>query len=106
MTSTESEFVTPTEAAKILGVTRRTVDRYAAEGRLNKLHITARQVLFARAQVLRIRPDNLARSMLEAVEESAPAVPDDRLINPGPRGHERPVQPTPIRGRAFGPAGG
>lgn len=101
MTSTESEFVTPTEAAKILGVTRRTVDRYAAEGRLNKLHITARQVLFARAQVLRIRPDNLARSMLEAVKEGAPAVPD----NPGPRGRERPID-APIHGRAFGPAGG
>lgn len=96
MTSTESEFVTPREAAEILKVTRRTVDRYAAEGRLNKMHVTARHVLFSRADVDRLITHTLGESTPPAREP---------LDSPDPRGRERPID-APIHGRAFGPAGG
>lgn len=87
-----SEFVTPKEAAEILRVTRRTVDRYAAEGRLTKRHVTARHVLFLREQV-------------ENLLQDGPVPVLTALDNPAPRGRERPID-APIHGRAFGPAGG
>lgn len=88
MTSTESEFVTKREAAGILRVSTRTVDRYADEGRLTKHHASARLCLFVRAEVV----------ALVRGQESGDS--------PGPRGHEAALTPDPIRGRAFGPAGG
>lgn len=58
----DEEYITVQEAAELLGVKRRTVERYAEEGRLTRYRRgVRRQVFFNRKQVetlLEIRPED------------------------------------------------
>jgi excisionase family DNA binding protein len=49
------EYVTADEACGILGVTRRTLDRYADTGRIRKYRRGIRNVVFRRADVERLK---------------------------------------------------
>ena len=49
------EYVTADEACGILGVTRRTLDRYADAGRIRKYRRGIRNVVFRRADVERLK---------------------------------------------------
>lgn len=50
--SADEEFMTPAEARKRVGVTRRTFQRYVADGRITAAHYTpAGHARFARADV-------------------------------------------------------
>jgi excisionase family DNA binding protein len=51
----EGEYVTADEACNILGVTRRTLDRYADAGRIRKYRRGIRNVVFRRIDVERLR---------------------------------------------------
>ena len=51
----EAEYVTSDEACDILGVTRRTLDRYADAGRIRKYRRGIRNVVFRRAEVERLK---------------------------------------------------
>ena len=51
----EGEYVTADEACNILGVTRRTLDRYADTGRIKKYRRGIRNVVFRRADVERLK---------------------------------------------------
>ncbi|RFC54877.1 helix-turn-helix domain-containing protein [Brumimicrobium aurantiacum] len=46
------EVLTPTEAAEYLGVSRRTVDRAAEDGKLNKYRINGGQRVFYKKEEL------------------------------------------------------
>jgi excisionase family DNA binding protein len=51
----EGEYVTADEACNILGVTRKTLDRYAKAGRIRKYRRGIRNVVFKRADVERLK---------------------------------------------------
>ena len=51
----EGEYVTADEACDILGVTRRTLDRYADAGRIRKYRRGIRNVVFRRIDVERLK---------------------------------------------------
>ena len=51
----EGEYVTADEACDILGVTRRTLDRYADSGRIRKYRRGIRNVVLRRADVERLK---------------------------------------------------
>lgn len=52
----EDEYLTPEEAASILGVSRRTVDRYATTGKLRRYRKRFR-VMFLRTEVEALREE-------------------------------------------------
>lgn len=49
------EYITADEACDILGVTRRTLDRYADSGRIRKYRRGIRNVVFRRVDVARLK---------------------------------------------------
>ena len=51
---TEREWLTPQQAADILGVTRMTVYRYAWAGKINITHLTKRTVRINRREIERL----------------------------------------------------
>lgn len=53
----EGEYVTADEACDILGVTRRTLDRYAESGRIRKYRRGIRNVVFRRTDVERLKSE-------------------------------------------------
>ena len=53
----DEEFLTAEEARISLGVTRRTLDRYAEDGRIKKYRRGIRSVLFKRVDVERLKQE-------------------------------------------------
>lgn len=53
----DEEFLTAEEARIALGVTRRTLDRYADTGRIKKYRRGIRSVVFKRADVQRLKQE-------------------------------------------------
>ena len=51
----EGEYVTADEACDILGVTRRTLDRYVDAGRIRKYRRGIRNVVFRRIDVEKVK---------------------------------------------------
>ena len=100
-----ADLMTRDELAEYAGVTPRTVDRWATAGKLTR-HKSARGARKGLTRYSRKQADELIKFAPETEEtaspEPEPATPD----GPGPRGRERSLSPEPIRGRAFGPAGG
>jgi excisionase family DNA binding protein len=62
------EYLTPEEACAILGVSRRTLERYANAGRIRKYRRGIRNVFFRRSEVERLR-DELSEIRPEDEEE-------------------------------------
>jgi len=61
MTSqSNEEYLTPEEACALLGISRRTLERYADAGRIRKYRRGIRNVFFKRSEVERLR-DNLSQ---------------------------------------------
>lgn len=58
MTSQDyTEYLTPEEACAILGVSRRTLERYADAGRIRKYRRGIRNVVFKRSEVEKLRSE-------------------------------------------------
>jgi excisionase family DNA binding protein len=56
MTSQDyNEYLTPEEACAILGVSRRTLERYADSGRIRKYRRGIRNIFFKRSEVEKLR---------------------------------------------------
>lgn len=53
----EEEYMTADEACDILGVTRRTLDRYADTGRIRKYRRGIRNVVFKRSDVENLKQE-------------------------------------------------
>jgi len=51
------EYLTPEEACAILGVSRRTLERYADAGRIRKYRRGVRNVVFKRSEVEKLRDE-------------------------------------------------
>lgn len=55
ITQSNEEYLTPEEACAVLGVSRRTLERYADAGRIRKYRRGIRNVLFKRSEVAKLR---------------------------------------------------
>jgi excisionase family DNA binding protein len=53
----QGEYITAEEACNILGVTRRTLDRYADSGRIRKYRRGIRNIVFRRIDVERLKQE-------------------------------------------------
>jgi len=53
----DEEYLTPQEASKLLGVTRRTLDRYAEEKRIAKYRKGFHNIVFKRSDVERLKQE-------------------------------------------------
>jgi hypothetical protein len=98
-----ADLMTRDELAEYAGVTPRTVDRWATAGKLTR-HKSARGARKGLTRYSRKQADELIKFAPETEEAASPE--PVTLDDPGARGRERSLSPEPIRGRAFGPAGG
>jgi excisionase family DNA binding protein len=57
MTSDKEEYLSTEEACAILGVSRRTLERYAESGRIKKYRRGLRSVIYKRVEVERLRDE-------------------------------------------------
>lgn len=57
MTNEENEFMTPEEACALLGISRRTLERYANAGRIKRYRRGMRNVFFRRSEVERFKEE-------------------------------------------------
>ncbi len=62
------EYMTPEEAGALLGISRRTLERYANAGRIRKYRRGIRNVFFKRSEVERLK-DELSQIRPEDEEE-------------------------------------